>query len=154
MMKSMQPQHKIHSYLLCLLMLIATTASAENSTSSGGYTIHHNAFQSDFLTPEIAKTYNIPRSKLRGLVNISVIKDKSGSAMSTPVKARIKIKAEPLGGIPKDITLMEIIENDAIYYIGDFPIINREIVNFTLEVTPEGQGNPIHARFSQQFYID
>ncbi len=149
----MKTQRKISLFLLCILMLLATSATAENSTSSGGYTIHHNAFKSDFLTPEIAKTYNIPRSKLRGLVNISVLKDKPGG-IGTPVKASIKIKAEPLGGIPKDITLREIVENDAIYYIGDFPVINREIVNFTLEVTPEGQDKPINARFSQQFYID
>jgi hypothetical protein len=134
-------------------MLIASSVTAENSTGSAGYTIHHNALKSDFLTPAIAKAYNIQRSKFRGLVNISVIKENPG-AMGTPVKAAIKIKAMALSGIPKEITLVEIVENSAIYYIGDFPVINREIVNFTLEVTPEGEDKPINARFSQQFYID
>jgi len=152
-MKSMKPYSRIQPYLLCILMLFSLSAIAENSTSSGGYTIHHNALKSDFLTPAIAKAYNIQRSKFRGLINISVIKDHPGTK-GTPVKAAIKIKAMTLSGVPKDIDLAEIVEDDAIYYIGDFPVINLEIVNFTLEITPEGEDRPIAAKFTQQFYID
>ena len=143
----------IPALILCTLFLVTTSAVAENSTSSGSYTVHHNALKSDFLTPEIAKAYNIQRSKFRGLVNISVIKEITGTE-GTPVKATIKIKAMALSGVPKDISLVEIVEDNAIYYIGDFPVINQEIVNFTLEVTPEGEERPIRAGFSQQFYID
>ena len=149
----MKSYSKAPAYLLCILILLTSSVAAENSTSSGGYTIHHNALKSDFLTPAIAKAYNIQRSKFRGLVNISVIKDQPGTE-GTPVKAKIKIQAMALSGVPKEISLMEIVEDDAIYYIGDFPVIDREIVNFTLEVTPEGADRPINARFSQQFYID
>ena len=134
-------------------MMVATSVAAENSTSNSGYRVHHNALKSDFLTPAIAKAYNIQRSKFRGLINISVIKEKAGTE-GTPVKAAIKIKAMALSGVPKEIALTEIVEDSAIYYIGDFPVINQEIVNFTLEVTPQGEERPIHARFSQQFYID
>ncbi len=149
----MKRYSKIPAYLLCAILMIATSAAAENSTSSGGYTVHHNALKSDFLTPAIAKAYNIQRSKFRGLVNISVIKETPGTE-GTPVKAAVKIEAMSLSGVPKEITLVEIVEDSAIYYIGDFPVINREIVNFTLEVTPHGEEKPIRARFSQQFYID
>jgi hypothetical protein len=149
----MKPYRQISAYLFCVLIAVTSYASAENSTSGAGYTVHHNAIKSDFLTPAVAKAYNIQRSKYRGLVNISVIKDEPGTT-GTPVKASIKIKAMALNGVPKQISLTEIIEDSAIYYIGDFPVINREIVNFTLEVTPHGEDRPIHARFSQQFYID
>ncbi len=149
----MRINSKIQAYLLCLLFAFASSVLAENSTSGGGYTVHHNALKSDFLTPAIAKAYNIQRSKFRGLINISVIKEKHGTE-GTPVKAKVKIQAMALSGVPKQITLAEIVEDGAIYYIGDFPVIDREIVNFTLEVTPEGEETPIHARFSQQFYID
>ncbi len=149
----MKSHNKIQAYLLCILMAAATSAGAENSTAGNGYTVHHNALKSDFLTPAIAKAYGIQRSKFQGLVNISVIKDKPGAEGSS-VKAKITIEALALSGVPKDITLKEIVEDNAIYYIGDFPVIDREIVNFTIEVTPEGEDRPIHARFSQQFYID
>ncbi len=136
-----------------ILLLLSSPAVAENSTSSGGYTIHHNALKADFLSPAIAKAYNIQRSKFRGLLNISVIKDKPGTS-GTPVKARIELKVANLNSVPKEIELKQIVEDQAIYYIGDFPVVNREIVNFNLEVIPEGQKRPILARFSQQFYID
>lgn len=149
----MNTRNLLNIYILCLLLGIASSVAAENSTSSGGYTIHHNALKSDFLSPAIAKTYNLQRSKYRGLINISVIKDKPGST-GTPVAAEIKIKAMSLSGIPKQISLQQVTEQDAIYYIGEFPVINREIVNFNLKVTPEGESSPISVRFSQQFYID
>ncbi len=149
----MKPYSKAQAYLLCILLFLTSSVAAENSTSSDGYTIHHNALKTDFLTPAIAKAYNIQRSKFRGLVNISVIKDQPGTE-GIPVKANIKINALALSGIPKEITLAEIVEDGAIYYIGDFPIINREIVNFTIEVVPDGENRPITAKFSQQFYID
>ncbi len=143
----------INTIILCLLMGMASSALAENSTSSGGYTIHHNALKSDFLSPAIAKAYNIQRSKYRGLINISVIKDHPGT-VGTPVSAKIEIKAMSLSGVPKQITLRKIVDGSAIYYIGEFPVIDREIINFNLEVTPEGTTRPINVRFSQQFYID
>ena len=143
----------INILFLCLLMGLASSAAAENSTSSGGYTIHHNALKSDFLSPAVAKAYNIQRSKYRGLINISVIKDHPGTT-GTPVQAKIVINAMALSGAPKQITLRKITEENAIYYIGEFPVIDREIVNFNLEVTPEGETRPINVRFSQQFYID
>jgi len=141
--------------ICCLTLLLGTASSvvAENSTSGGGYTIHHNALKSDFLSPAIAKAYNIQRSKYRGLLNISVIRNQPGTT-GTPVKAQIKVKAANLNAIPKEISLQQVVEDQAIYYIDDFPVVNREIVNFNLEVIPEGKTRPISARFSQQFYID
>ncbi len=146
-------RYLIKACCISLLMSTGSAALAENSTSSGGYTIHHNALKSDFLTPAIAKAYNIQRSKYRGLLNISVIKNQAGTT-GTPVKAQIELKVANLNGIPKEIDLRQVVEDQAIYYLGDFPVVNREIVNFNLKVTPEGQSRPINARFSQQFYID
>ncbi|MCP3671555.1 MAG: DUF4426 domain-containing protein [Gammaproteobacteria bacterium] len=138
---------------ISILLLLSSPALAENSTRSGDYTIHHNALKSDFLSPAIAKAYNIQRSKFRGLLNISVIKNESGTT-GTSVKAQIELKVANLNNVPKEIELKQVVEDQAIYYIGDFPVVNREIVNFNLKVIPEGQSRPISARFSQQFYID
>ena len=144
----------IHPFFLTLLLLaVPLTAAAENSTRSNGYTVHHNAIKSDFLAPEVAHAYGVQRSKYRGLVNISVIKEKAGTTGQS-VPAKIVLKAANLNGVPKPINLREIREGDAIYYIDDFPVTDGEIVVFTLEVTPEGETKPILARFSQQFFVD
>jgi hypothetical protein len=147
-------QHKKHHLLILLLLLtLPLSAGAENSTRSGDYTIHHNALKSDFLTPTVATAYGLQRSKFRGMVNISVIKGED-NASGTPVEAKITIQANNLMGMPKEITLMEVREQDAIYYIGDFPIIDKETVNFTLKVVPAGESRTINARFNQQFFLD
>ena len=141
------------TFLALLLLLVPLTAPAENSTHANGYTVHHNAIKCDFLTPEVAQAYGVQRSKYRGLVNISVIQEEAGTTGHS-VPARIVLTAANLNGVPKPIELREIREGDAIYYIDDFPVTDGEIVVFTLEVTPDGEQQPIHARFSQQFFID
>ncbi len=146
-------QIKPHLLILLSLLILPLLASAENSTRSEEYTVHHNALKSDFLSPTVAATYKIQRSKYRGMVNISVIKEQANSE-GTPVAAKITIQANNLMGIPKEITLREVREQEAIYYIGDFPIIDREIVNFQLKVTPEGKSRTINARFNQQFFLE
>ncbi len=61
--------------LLCaalMSLLVSQTTQAEQSREFGKYTVHYSAFTTDNLTTAIAKQYNIPRSKKRALLNISV----------------------------------------------------------------------------------
>ncbi|MCW8903998.1 DUF4426 domain-containing protein [Sedimenticola sp.] len=136
-----------------LLLLTATLVAAENSTRANGYTIHHNAIPTALLSPEVASNYRIVRSKYRGLLNISVIRDVPGTT-GQPVTAKVSAYALNLIGRRHVIELREIREADAIYYIGDFPIVDRETLNFMLEVTPEDSPRPINATLTQDFYID
>ncbi|WP_428608102.1 DUF4426 domain-containing protein [Sedimenticola sp.] len=136
-----------------LLLCISTWAIAENSTRTNGYTIHHNAIPTALLSPDVASSYRIVRSKYRGLLNISVIKDVPNTT-GQPVTAKVSAYALNLIGRRHVIDLQEIHEGDAIYYIGDFPIVDGETLTFFLEVTPAGSTNPISATLSQDFYID
>ena len=135
------------------LALVGTSALAvgENATHVPGYTIHHNAFTTDTLTPQVAKAYNIQRSKSRGMVNVSVLKDVPHSP-GQPVKAKIHASATNLSGQSRDIELREVVDGDAVYYIGDFRIANEETLKFQLEVTPEGGNTAFTATLSQQFF--
>ena len=42
----------------------------------------------------------------------------------------------------------------AIYYIGELPVHNLETYNFTVEVQPEGEADPLIVKFRQQFYTE
>ena len=125
---------------------------AENSTSIPGYIIHHNALPTDTLSPEVARHYGLTRSKNRGMLNVSVIKGIPGTT-GQPVKAQVSAQATNLAGQSREIELREIIDGDAIYYIGDFRVADQETLNFTLQVTPEGSTESYSARLSQQFFI-
>lgn len=141
-------------HLIALFALLCSSALlAENSTVVPGYTIHHNALSTEMLLPEVAKAYGIKRSRQRGLLNIAVIKDQPGT-MGTAVTATISVKATNLIGQLKEIELREVREGDAIYYISDFPVANRERVNFILTVKPEGATRDYTAKLNQEFFID
>ncbi len=136
-----------------ILLFTAGLAVAENSTRANGYTIHHNAIPTALLTPDIASSYQIVRSKYRGLLNVSVIRDIPGTT-GQPVTAKVSAYALNLIGKRHEIELREIREGQAIYYIGEFPIVDRETLKFFLSVTPEGATRPIAATLTQDFYID
>jgi len=146
----MRIQHLLTGLLMLAIPLIVT---AENSTHAPGYTIHHNAFPSAILAPDIASNYKIIRSKYRGLLNISVIKEIPGTT-GEAVTANIKAQARDLIGRVQTIDLREIREEKAIYYIGEFTIVDGETLDFTLEVTPAGMERPVKAQLKQQFFID
>ena len=139
--------------LLVTLMLLPLLSSAENSTGKQGYTVHHNAVPTAILTPDIAANYGIVRSKYRGLLNVSVIRDVAGTT-GTPVTADVQARATNLIGKIHAIPMREVREEQAIYYIGEYPIVNNEMLTFDLEVTPRGAQTPIKASLTQQFFID
>lgn len=144
-----------HPTLAVLLgcLLLPLLAHAENSTREQGYTVHHNAIPTATLTPEIANSYNIVRSKYRGLLNVSIIRDRAGTTGES-VTARVKASTSDLTGRGNNLAMREIHEGDAYYYIGEFPIVNGETLTFHIEVTPTGLQQPIKAEIKQQFFID
>jgi len=139
--------------LLATALLTPLSALAENSTTAGGFTIHHNAFPTSTLTPEVAKAYGIQRSKVRGMLNVSVIKEKEGTT-GTSVPARIDVKTLILTGQTSHLPMREIKEQDAVYYVGEFPVQNGEKINFVIEATPEGTTEAFVINMEQQFFAD
>ncbi len=143
--------------IITLLLLMATPLTctfAANSSSKvqGDYTVFYTAFTSDTIQPNMAKTYNIKRSKNRGLLSVSVVKKKDLSPMGTPVKAKVKAAATNLTGQLKDIEVRQIDEGQSVYYISEFPVAHKEVLDFTLDIIPEGESKPIKVKFRQQFY--
>ena len=45
-------------------------------------------------------------------------------------------------------------EIEAIYYIGDTTVANRETLVFDIDVTPEGVDATSRVRFKREFYTD
>lgn len=141
-------------FTLASFSLSAANSRSQNTKVENGYEIHYNAFSTDFLTKEVAKNYQIGRSKTRGMVNIAVLKQHKDST-STAVEANITLKAQNLYGQIKSVDLRKINENDgAIYYIGTFPVSSRETINFKVSVLASGEKSTIDIKFSQEFFTD
>jgi hypothetical protein len=146
-------RRQFYSLLIAAALTLPFSAVAQNSTSVDDYTIHHNAFTTDTLTPEVAKAYGLQRSKHRGMLNVSVIKEKAGTT-GTSVPARVEVQAVALTGQASRIPMRELKDQDAVYYVGEFAVHNEETVNFAIEVTPEGTDKSYKMRMDQQFFTD
>ena len=120
------------------------------SENIGDHVVHFSAQTTDQLPPEVARAYNIVRSKNRAMLNVSVLRVSDNAA----VEASVTVKAVNLTGQLKNITMRQIDEQDAIYYIGEVAVANRETLIFDISVTPGGADSPSDVRFKRQFFTD
>ncbi len=127
----------------------AQPAGATN-VDIGDHIVHFNALATDQLPPEVARAYNIVRSKNRAMLNVSVLREADNSA----VTAVVTVKAVNLTGQLKNVTMRQINEGDAIYYIAEIPVANRETLVFDISVTPDGETVTSDVRFKRQFFTD
>ena len=127
----------------------AQAAGATNA-DIGDHIVHFSAQSTDQLPPDVARAYNIVRSKNRAMLNVSVLQESDGSA----VVADVSVKTVNLTGQLKNVTMRQIDEGDAIYYIGEVGIANRETLVFDISVMPSGSDQVSDVRFKRQFFTD
>jgi len=134
-----------------VLALLSGPALADSSRDFGNYEVHFNALTTDMLSPAVARQYGIARSGNRGMINVVVLKKTLGTP-GQPVKADLQAMGTNLTGQIKDISLREIDEGNAIYYLGEFSVIHQETVDFDIRVRPAGSNDTYHVRFRHQFF--
>lgn len=137
--------------LLVILGVASGRAIAEQSQDFGDYVVHFNAVTTDLLTPDMASHYNIQRSSNKALLNITVLKKVLGAAAS-PVEADVSASAVNLTDQYRKISMREVKDQGAIYYLGTMSVDNQESYDFTVNVKPEDVDRPFVVRFRQQFF--
>lgn len=133
------------------LTLSCAGAMAEQSSTFGDYAVHYSAFTTDILTPEVAKAYGISRSKSRALLNISVLKKIMGTT-GQPVRARVQASATNLSSQLRQLSVRELNDGGAIYYLAETAVADGETLKFSITVTPEGSTATTTVTFDQQFF--
>ena len=148
--------------LVCSSLLVACggptvdtpVPQAEDAGNSfvdiGEHIVHFSALSTDQLPPEVARQYNIVRSKNRAMLNVSVLQEGSNTA----VTADVVVKTVNLTGQLKNVTMRKIEEQEAIYYIGETPVANRETLIFDISITPDGVAEATDVRFKRQFFTN
>lgn len=147
---------RINPMLLMLGFMVWSVAGmAEQAERFGPYIAHYNTFNTPSLTPEVARAYNITRSGNLALINVAILKVGDEQAMDQPKHANVVVQASNLAGQRKNINMIEIEDQGAIYYIGTFPIRNEERINFNVAITPKEDPRRTHRfTFNQVFYVD
>ena len=116
----------------------------------GDMNVHYMAISATFLTPKIAKIYNIERSKYNGLINISVL---DNTKEGTPAKTvHITGTAKNLLGQEKKLEFVEVKEGEAIYYLAQLRYRHEE--NFTISLKINDGKRSEQFTFKQKFYVD
>lgn len=141
--------------MTCLLIpLAAVTVKAQQSERFGNYELHFSVVNTTFLDPDVASQYGIVRGKRRGIVNIAVREhlEGKGDAEAPTVPMELKGRSwDLISGQP--MNFLEINEDSAVYYIGDFKFINREWRWFELTFRPQGADRTYTHKFKHQLYI-
>ncbi len=128
---------------------VAQPAGA-TSANIGDFVVHFSAQSTDQLPPDVARTYSIVRSKNRAMLTVSVLR----AANNAAVTAVVTVKTVNLTGQLKNVTMRQENEGEAIYYIGEVTIANRETLIFDISVTPDGVEKASDVRFKRQFFTD
>ncbi len=132
--------------ILCLMLSLFS--HAEQKATIGQWDIHYIAVNSAFLTPDIARSYGIVRSKYNGLINISVLNSQS----QQPVSVVITGTARNLLGVTKPLQFKEVTEGSAIYQLAEIAFRDQEQFQIELSIN---DGQEQHSfSFQHKFYVD
>ena len=126
--------------------------AAEPYRDFGTWSVHVNAMVTDKLSADIASQYGITRSNSRAMLNVSVVRNAPTDG-STGMRADIDVSATNLSGQVRNLTMREIAEESAIYYIGETAVSDAETLIFTITITPDGETAQM-LRYMHQFFTD
>jgi uncharacterized protein (DUF1684 family) len=140
--------------LLCMLFLSAPAIAGggEQKQVFGDYEVHYMGLTTTFLTPDVARAYQIERSRSLGFLNIAVIKRTTHQDVGEPVPAVVTGDIKNLIGQSNALQFKEIRETSAVYYVTTLPFDEDEVYRISLKVKPEGSSQTYDVNFSQRFY--
>ena len=136
---------------ISLLFFSAITYAQESfEYISPPYEVYYSVFNSTFVTPDVAKAYQLTRGKDIAMVNVSVRKN-TDSGKNIEKRAVVSgTKSDLIHVISLDF--IEIEEKDAIYYLASFKFNHKEALNFNIEVQPDRNKAPINIKFRKALY--
>lgn len=114
------------------------------------HTVYYTVFNSTFISPEIAKAYNIKRSKYESLLNVVV--SKNGEHGGVPAKLSGTVKNLLQQQQPLNFKTIE--EENTVYYIAPVRVSGEEIIHFEISARIEGEPKPLTLKFSKKLYAE
>ncbi|WP_237045895.1 DUF4426 domain-containing protein [Aquipseudomonas alcaligenes] len=133
------------SLVFCLLL--ALPAVAERKQTFGELDVHYSVFNSSFLQPDVAAAAGLTRSKTVGVLNIAALKDGKGQA------AKVSGTLKNLLGQTSELKFKQVLESGAVYYLAEFPLRQREMLTFSIQVQI-GDAAPHPLTFNQEVFPD
>ena len=138
---------------LVLALMTAQAERGEKKQVFGDYEVHYIGLNSSFLTPEVAKIYEIPRSGTLGYLSISLLKKPDNQRLAVPVNAKVTGTIRNLIGQSRTLDFRQVQESSGVYYISTFRFDEGDMYNFKLSLSPmDAKQKQFDVKFSQRFY--
>jgi hypothetical protein len=131
------------------LVLSVGTAQA-NEVQFEHHVVHYTVINTTFLSPDVARAYDVRRSSNRALVNIVVMQRGEEGMQSVP--AALSGQAVNLNRQVRHLRFRMIRDGDAIYHLAEVPVRPGEELDFQIRILAEGSDQPLPLRFRQLFY--
>ncbi|MBV1931929.1 MAG: DUF4426 domain-containing protein [Porticoccaceae bacterium] len=128
-------------------------AADESEKSFKDYKVLYSAFNSSFISPEVANTYSIIRGKDRGLVNIAVLPhDAKPGSGGKP--ALVSGYVKNIIAQQQKLEFFEVNEGSATYYLAPFHFENEDFMTFKIQIQPDPNKPADDISFQRTFYYD
>ncbi|CAM3871471.1 DUF4426 domain-containing protein [Vibrio aquimaris] len=137
--------------ILTLASLFALPSFAGQFKNIKEIEVHYSAFNSTFLTPQVASSYQLKRNGYSAILNISVLD--TYQAGKPAITAKVKGQAKNLIGQIKPLEFTQVKEGSAIYYLAEFSISDQENLTFDIDINAGNKGTG-RLKFSQKFYVE
>ncbi len=134
-----------------LWLVLLNLAQAEQMQQFGPYEVHYSVVNTRLIPAQVAKVYDIVRANNRMLLNIAIRK-RVGEQRTITQQAELKGTRNDLMR-PYPLKFTAIKEQQAIYYISEFKIINEEFSRFSIEIKVNAKES-FTLEFEKTMYID
>ncbi len=132
-------------YLLCGLLL-SFAVNAEQKQQLGNWDVHYMLMPTTMLDADVAKNYQLSRSRNYQLLNISVLNTKDQQAQQVELTG----SATNLAGQRQQLTFKPVKEGAALYYLAG--VEARSEQKMTIELTiRQGEQTQV-LKFTQDVY--
>lgn len=133
-----------------ILSLFSTVSFANNSTTVGQYQINHIAYNSTFLSGEMATAFGIKRAENAAVINISVqdMNNEGKGVEVTKIKGQVKNMFQQV----KFIDFRKVPSGDAVYYLDEYRFGNEDRLTFSVDITLPGHSSPTTVKWQQTMY--
>ncbi len=146
--------HRVFTGFLVALAAVALGSSiaSANEAEFDKYVVHYNVINTTFLSPEVARAYDVRRSSNRAMVNVSVME--RGDNGLQAVSAEVTGSATNMNDQMRNLRFREIQDGDAIYFLSEVTVRSGETLDFAIDVAPAGSERVLPVRFSRDFFVD
>lgn len=131
-------------------LLLGAGPLQANEVEFDRHVVHYTVLSTHFLSPEVARAYDLHRSRSRALVNV-VIMERDGDTLR-PVSGKVSGQGVNLNRQVRHLRFREVRDGDAFYHLAEVPIRPGEVIDFRLQVTAEGDDEVMPVNFRQAFY--